>query len=109
MRNILFLLTLGFTQLLTGQKEVQENLQQQEVQHKLAFQMYPNPYDGGALHIISDRVEVKDIMIINILGEVVFQNSTYENYVLPNTLRSGIYIVKIKQGGDQGLSRLVVP
>ena len=48
-------------------------------------------------------------MILNILGEVVFQTTTYENYVMPNNLNSGIYIVKIKQGGQKGLSRLVVP
>jgi hypothetical protein len=48
-------------------------------------------------------------VILNILGEVVFQITTYENYVMPNNLTSGIYIVKIQQGSQQGLSRLVVP
>ena len=76
---------------------------------KLEFQMYPNPYTGGELHFISNTDEIKIIMIINILGEVVFQTSTYEDYVIPNILNNGIYIVKIKQGGQQGLSRLVVP
>ena len=71
--------------------------------------MYPNPYTGGELHFISNKDEIKIIMIINILGEVVFQTSTYEDYVIPNILINGIYIVKIKQGGQQGLSRLVVP
>ena len=76
---------------------------------KLEFQMYPNPYAGGELHFISNSSEIKNIMIMNILGEVVFQTSTNEDYVIPNILNSGIYIVKIKQEGKHGLSRLVVP
>ena len=76
---------------------------------KLNFQLYPNPYTGGKLHIVSGPTEVKNIVILNILGEVVFQTDTYEDYIMSNNLRSGIYIVKIKQGAQQGLSRLVVP
>ena len=76
---------------------------------KLNFQLYPNPYTGGKLHIVSPSTDIKNIMILNILGEVVFQTTTYENYVMFNNLNSGIYIVKIKQGAQQGLSRLVVP
>jgi hypothetical protein len=54
-------------------------------------------------------MEIKNVMILNILGEVVFQTSTYEDHVSPSNLTAGIYIVKIKQGVRQGLSRLVVP
>ena len=76
---------------------------------KLNFQLFPNPYTGGKLYIASGPSEIKNIMIINILGEVIFQTSTYDGYITPHNLRSGIYIVKIKQGALQGLSRLVVP
>lgn len=76
---------------------------------KLSFQLYPNPYAGGKLHVVSHPTDIKNIVILNILGEVVFQITTYENYVMPNNLTSGIYIVKIQQGSQQGLSRLVVP
>ena len=76
---------------------------------KLNFQLYPNPYTGGKLHIVSQPTGVKNVVILNILGEVVFQTVSFENYVMPNNLKSGIYIVKIKQGPQQGLARLVVP
>ena len=76
---------------------------------KLTFQLYPNPFTGGKLHIISTPIEIKNILIINILGEIVFQTTTFKNYLIPNNLLSGIYIVKIKQGPKQGLARLVVP
>jgi hypothetical protein len=49
---------------------------------KLNFQLYPNPYTGGKLHIVSPSTDIKNIMILNILGEVVFQTTTYENYVM---------------------------
>ena len=77
--------------------------------NKLNFQLFPNPYTGSKLYIASDHSEIKNIMIINILGEVIFQTSTYDGYITPHNLRSGIYIIKIKQGAQQGLSRLVVP
>ena len=77
--------------------------------NKLDFQLFPNPYTGGKLNIASGPSEIKNIMIINILGEVIFQTITYDGYIIPHNLKSGIYIVKIKQGAQQGLSRLVVP
>jgi hypothetical protein len=82
---------------------------QDQSSEKLKFQLYPNPLTGDLLHIVSGSMEIKNVMILNILGEVVFQTSTYEDHVSPSNLTAGIYIVKIKQGGRQGLSRLVVP
>lgn len=93
----------------TAQQNAQGGVLNDLSGEKLNFQLYPNPYAGGKLHIVSPPTDIKNIMILNILGEVVFQTTTYENYVMPNNLNSGIYIVKIKQGGQQGLSRLVVP
>ena len=78
-------------------------------EEKLDFQLYPNPMSGNVLHIKTDEHEMMEINIINILGEVVFQTATYEHQIHPNNLKSGIFIVKIKQGAKSGLSRLVVP
>ena len=71
--------------------------------------MNPNPHRGGALYFISSPSEIKNIIILNILVELVFQTPTYDDFVIPNILNSGIYIEKIKQGGQQGLSPMVVP
>jgi hypothetical protein len=49
------------------------------------------------------------VLIVNILGEVVYETTTYEHFITPNNLKAGIYIVKIMRGGRQGLGRLVVP
>ena len=109
MRIILLLLTVISIHFVTAQQNAQGGVLNDLSGEKLNFQLYPNPYKGGKLHIVSPPTDIKNIMILNILGEVVFQTTTYENYVMPNNLNSGIYIVKIKQGGQQGLSRLVVP
>ena len=39
---------------------------------KLEFEMYPNPHRGGALYFISSPSEIKNIIILNILVELVF-------------------------------------
>jgi hypothetical protein len=109
LRILLLLLTVMSMHFVTAQQNVQGGVLNDLSGEKLNFQLYPNPYAGGKLHIVSPPTDIKNIMILNILGEVVFQTTTYENYVMPNNLNSGIYIVKIKQGGQQGLSRLVVP
>ena len=109
LRIVLLLLTVMSMHFVTAQQNAQGGVLNDLSGEKLNFQLYPNPYTGGKLHIVSPPADIKNIMILNILGEVVFQTTTYENYVMPNNLNSGIFIVKIKQGGQQGLSRLVVP
>ena len=109
MRTALLLITLISMQFVTAQGNEKGNFFNDHSNDKLTFQLYPNPFTGGKLHIISNPSEIKNIIILNILGEVVFKTSTFGNYVMPNNLKTGIYIVKIKQGPQQGLTRLVVP
>jgi len=109
LRILLLLITIMSMHFVVAQQNVKGNFLNDHSFEKLTFQLYPNPFTGGKLHIISTPTEIKNIMILNILGEVVFQTAIFENYVMPNNLKSGIYIVKIKQGPQQGLARLVVP
>jgi len=109
LRIVLLLLTVISMHFVTAQQNANGGALNYFSGEKLNFQLYPNPFTGGKLHIVSPSTDIKNIMILNILGEVVFQTTTYENYVISNNLNSGIYIVKIKQGGQKGLSRLVVP
>lgn len=109
LQHIALLLIALSSHLLNAQQDGAIDFLHNQATEKLKFQLYPNPLTGDQLHIVSGSMEVKNVMILNILGEVVFQASTYEDFVSPNTLNAGIYIVKIKQGGRQGLSRLVVP
>lgn len=94
-------------QILSAQQDDQDGFLNETSAEK--FKLYPNPFKGGRLHIVPTSSELKNIMILNILGEVVFQTATFENYILPSNMNSGIYIVKIIQRGQHKLVRLVVP
>ena len=109
MRLTLLLISLISFHFVCAQQNEYRGFVHKNTSNKLNFQLIPNPYTGGKLYIASGPSEIKNIMIFNILGEVIFQTSTYDGYIIPHNLRSGIYIVKIKQGAQQGLSRLVVP
>ncbi len=93
---------------MSAQQNMEVSFAHEKFGEKLEFQLYPNPLNGNVLHIVSNNTKLKNIIILNILGEVVFQTSTNENYVSLNNLNPGIYIVKIKQGSNQGLTRLVI-
>jgi hypothetical protein len=66
-------------------------------------------FNKNTLNIVSDHTDLMTVLIVNILGEVVYETTTYEHFITPNNLKAGIYIVKIIRGGRQGLGRLVVP
>ncbi len=84
-------------------------LKAQDAFHRLQFELYPNPLVGDLLSFFSPRSEIKEIAILNILGEEIYKTSTLNNQIqLPNLTR-GIYIVKLKQANNLGLRRLVVP
>ena len=76
---------------------------------KLDFKIYPNPMIGEYLNIYSQRSEVKNIIIFNVLGEVVFEKKTLENRIILQNLKTGIYLVKLIQGNHMGLKRLLIP
>ena len=76
---------------------------------KLDFNIYANPMIGEYLNIDSRRFEVKNIIIFNILGEVVFKKETLENRIILQNLKTGIYLVKLIQGNHMGLKRLLIP
>ena len=84
-------------------------LNAQDTPQRLQFELYPNPLVGDLLSFISLRSEIKEIAILNILGEEIYKTSTFNNQIqLPNLTR-GIYIVKLKQANEIGLRRLVIP
>jgi hypothetical protein len=77
------------------------------------FQMYPNPVVGSTnlmLEFTNAEMEKTAITIITIKGERVFETlTTGKNYVL-NTklLKSGIYVVRIKNSKTNTTQKLVV-
>ena len=91
MRIFMLLLTVMPMLFVTAQQNAKGEVLNDFSGKKLKLQLYPNPYTGGKLYIVSPSTDIKNIMILNILGEVVFQTTTYDNYVMSNNLNSGIY------------------
>ena len=92
LRNLFLLFTLISMHFVRAQDQVKHSFQNDLYSDKLEFQMYPNPFKSAGLYFLSSHNEIKNILILNILGEVVFQTSTYEDFVIPNILNSVIYI-----------------
>lgn len=80
-----------------------------EINENLKFNIYPTPLVDGRLEIESESPLLKRIQIYNILGEVVFETSTYLNTLELFSLDTGIYVFLLTQGDRSGIKRLVVP
>jgi hypothetical protein len=71
--------------------------------------IYPNPSDGNAQLIISDQLGQKlQIVVLNVIGEVVWQdiifvNSDSYSYALrDNNIAAGSYFIQLR--GERGLN-----
>ena len=58
MRTALLLITLISMQFVTAQENEKGNFFNDHFNDKLTFQLYPNPFTGGKLHIISNPNEI---------------------------------------------------
>ncbi|MGD1980439.1 MAG: T9SS type A sorting domain-containing protein [Flavobacteriaceae bacterium] len=75
----------------------------------LQFSIFPNPVKDKILNIESTSNSIKHIQIYNVLGEKKMEIDTYENIIFLEKLNTGIYMFVLKQEGQKGLKRLVVP
>lgn len=72
--------------------------------NSIAMKVFPNPFHDVLNVSLKSDVEVKQIQILNVLGEIVYQKDVFENtknitiqYGLQN-LNRGIYFLKISDG-----------
>lgn len=73
------------------------------VQPDVDFSIYPNPTNGG--FSVASNVEISNLKIYTILGEVVYQNNPKtKNFRYEGALSSGVYFVKI----DDAISKRLV-
>ena len=66
-------------------------LNAQDTLQRLQFELYPNPH-GDLLSFISPRSEIKEIAILNILGEEIYKISTFNNQIQISNLTRGILL-----------------
>jgi len=74
------------------------------------FKTYPNPVSNGRFTITSSNSDEKEISIFNILGrQMVSQSfSGTSRSIEVNSLNTGVYILKVKEGNNVATKKLVI-
>ncbi len=72
------------------------------------LEIYPNPITGSKVYITSDRNQVKEVEIFNVLGKKVLSARITGRELDVSELTPGIYILKISEGSSQATRKLVV-
>ena len=72
--------------------------------------IYPNPVAFGSFVITSNNTNLKEIYIYNILGSQVFRKSFNSNKLEVNisNLDSGLYLVRVVEGINMSVNKLVI-
>ena len=70
--------------------------------------IYPNPVSGSKVYITSDRNQVKEVEIFNVLGKKIISARIIGKEFDVSELTPGIYILKITEGTAQATRKLVV-
>ena len=72
------------------------------------LKVYPNPVSNGVLHVESNLNLEKTISLIDVLGKEVIKTTTSNTTINIANLNSGVYIVKINEGGKTATKKVVV-
>ena len=72
------------------------------------LKVYPNPVSNGVLHVESSLNLEKTVSLFDVLGKEVIKTTTSNTTINIANLNSGIYIVKITEGGKTATKKLVV-
>ena len=72
------------------------------------LKVYPNPVSNGVLHVESNLNAERTISLHDVLGKEVIKTTTSNTTINIANLNSGVYIVKITEGGKTATKKLVV-
>jgi hypothetical protein len=72
------------------------------------LKVYPNPVSNGVLHVESNLNLERTISLFDVLGKQVISTTTSNTTINIANLNSGIYIVKITEGGKTATKKLVL-
>jgi PKD repeat protein len=80
---------------------------------ELEFVLYPNPSDDKSFSInTSNIIENAEVNVYNFLGQLVhvsyLEPKTTNRIVLNNSLSSGVYFVKVRQGDKESVKKLLI-
>lgn len=72
------------------------------------LKVYPNPVSNGVLHVESNLNTERTISLFDVLGKQVLSTTTSNNTINVTALNSGVYIVKITEGGNTATRKVVI-
>lgn len=104
---ITFLLGFFFTLSVSAQ-EVKQQSKIQETTVIEGLSLYPNPVSNGKVYITSKNDLDKEIIIFDVLGKKALQTTISSKELNISNLSSGVYIIKINEGGATATRKLIV-
>jgi hypothetical protein len=72
------------------------------------IRVYPNPVSDGYLNVTSPGNSEKKIEIYNVVGKNVFNQKTSANRIDINTLKPGVYVLKVTADNRTTSSKLII-
>ena len=73
-----------------------------------AFKLYPNPINDGILYINSDNSSEKALEIYDLVGKKVFSAYSIIDKVDIKSLKTGIYLAKVKTKNEATVQKIVI-
>ena len=73
-----------------------------------SFKVYPNPTATGFVNITSTNVDTMSVVVYDILGKQVINESLTNNRLNVSALNTGIYVLKISQNNATVTKKLVI-
>jgi hypothetical protein len=70
-----------------------------------SLNIYPNPVTNRLY--VDGVTQLFDVLINNLQGQIIKSETKLSNYIDLSELKSGIYIVKIKYGGNEVIKRII--
>ncbi|MEY2692773.1 MAG: hypothetical protein RIT03_1163 [Bacteroidota bacterium] len=75
-------------------------------QDNLGF--YPNPVNNGKIYLTSKTSLDKEVIIFDVLGKKVFQNTVSSKEISLANLTPGVYIIKLREGEVTTTRKLII-
>ena len=109
-KNYCYIITL-FVLFFSLSLSAQETKQTQKLQETTTIEglnLYPNPVSNGKVYISSRNDLDKEIIIFDVLGKKVLQTLISSKELNIANLNSGVYIIKINEGGATATRKLII-